>query len=586
MGKNFIKKIKTNHKCKIKICLIITLFFFMFQIFTPKLSVEADEDKSTATTTENGVELTKSAKKVGENEYRITLKVDGDAPDPLPVDIALMLDVSDSMNDKIDAVKGAIANFCEELKKEIGVNIRLSVGSFSLTDIYETGEVDKAEKRVDDEYIDGKYIGDIHKATNLGDSMQITPGFMSIDDVKNNYLSKVTLGTKASGTNTQAGIWRLGDMLGALDSTHKRYAILFTDGLPTAASGMNCKGDMALDKYFKAAKTEYESVSTNVNKFYSAGIFTGLEDDAVERGKEFLSEIQNVVNAERYKQEYFSEDVGAANKIFEEISDSIINDSEKAITRNSIITDILDEHFILPSIDELELEGIDKSKVTIEGDRKISFDVGNITEEGKTISFKVKGRDPYYSQTDLPTNKEATINYNDSITSKSVTSKFGVPVIDIYPKLGEVCVEKKIDKTIKNDDKFTIVLQGDNGRYIVNLSKDESQTIDFYYRGIDTDISHFPGIDNNNPTKLDTNGFVIAGEYTVTEIVPMNYKKTKIEISSDKGVTFKELKEGEKFNLDYINPNINIRVTNELSNTSYWWDSKNIKNYFPRNKGI
>lgn len=580
MVKGFIKSLKNLSKNKVKVCLFAILFLFTFQMGIPKFSVNAEEKQSDTniTTVKSGdLTLIKQAEQVGANEYKITFKVNGKSPEPPTVDIALMIDVSKSMEDKIDYIKNSINEFCDLFNKENNrIKVNVALGTFSLTSKEEWGVVDPEEVTIFDRYdiFSQKYKGYIHKASNLGDSKDISNGFKSLETIKalinaKDSDSKIVIN---GGTNTQAGIWRLGEMIKSSDLTHKRYAVLFTDGLPTASSGNNCKGAYDLDKYYTAAENEYKNVVSKFNKFYSAGIFTNLSSSEVIKGKNFLSKIQNVCDGESYKKDYFSESAGSAKQIFKEIGESIIADAESIIAKNSIITDKLDNHFVMPSKENLKVTGISKDKVTVNENGSISFNIGDIVDPGIEISFIVTGKDPYYCGNSIPTNEKATIKYNPFNSTEEIEGEFGIPKVNIEPKTGIISFEKKINDVLDPKDNFTIVMEGNNKKIVENLYGNTKETINVYLRNEDTDISNHP--DNEM-------GFITAGEYTVTEIIPMNYKKVSMEISFDNGLTYKTLGEGEKFIIDYQNPNVSIRVNNEVSNRAYWWDKENIYNVLP-----
>ena len=215
MVNGFIKNLKKLSKNKVKVCLFAILFLFTFQMGIPKLYVKAEENVSAPniTTVKSGdLTLIKQAEQVGANEYKITFKVNGKSPEPPTVDIALMIDVSKSMEDKIDYIKNAINEFCDLFNKENNrIKVNVALGSFSLTSKEEWGVVDPEEVTIFDRYdiFSQKYKGYIHKASNLGDSKDISNGFKSLETIKalinaKDSDSKIVIN---GGTNTQAGIW-------------------------------------------------------------------------------------------------------------------------------------------------------------------------------------------------------------------------------------------------------------------------------------------------------------------------------------------------------------------------------------------
>lgn len=340
-----VKRLKAiNMKKRIKSLLLVfvLLFTMTFNSYMPK----ADENKGTVTVTQgtaNGgnISVTKTAMKVVdvEDQYKITFDVKGKpgVPSKKEADIVIIVDTSGSMEDKINIVKKSVKSFCSTILDKSQADIKIGLVKFSCsksTDVYG----DKSDGQIACDF-----VGRGSKDTILN----------AIDNL-----------AAGSGTNTEAGINKAGEML--YDSASKRpnadkYVVLFTDGLPTASytshvyssfevervNGEYGKQEAFYDEYFKDAQKRYNELvggiqtlggigyydtgetysfwwelwkkykviarpaipetlpscpKGNINnvKFYSCGLFTDPKANETEMAIRFLSTIQNVMNRRDY----------------------------------------------------------------------------------------------------------------------------------------------------------------------------------------------------------------------------------------------------------------------------------------------
>lgn len=337
-----VKRLKAiNMKKRIKSLLLVfvLLFTMTFNSYMPK----ADENKGTVTVTQNtanggNISVTKTAMKVVdvEDQYKITFDVKGKPgiPDNKKADIVIIVDTSGSMNDKIDTVKKSVKTFCNTILDKSQADIKIGLVKFSCsknTDVYG----DKSDGQIACDFVNRE-----NKNTILN----------AIDNLK-----------AGSGTDTEAGINKAGEMLYA--STSKRpdadkYVVLFTDGLPTASytshvyssfevekvNGDYVKQEAFYDEYFKDAQKKYNELVGGIQtlggigyydtgktysdwwnkykiiarpatpetlpscpkgnisniKFYSCGLFTNPKANETEMAISFLSTIQNVMSRGDY----------------------------------------------------------------------------------------------------------------------------------------------------------------------------------------------------------------------------------------------------------------------------------------------
>lgn len=548
------------------------------------------------------VKLKKTAEVIGNDQYKITFNITGKPkPSVKPqADIVLAIDRSGSMDDKISTIKSAAKTFCNNILGRTDADVKISIVTFS-----RSGNSDRIGGNSIDSWVN----------TNP----QFTSSSYTIESTINNI-------KEGGGTNTQAGIWRVGQLLNASKNSRpnaSRYVVFFTDGLPTVSNGTKYS-DTSYDRFFKDAQKEYnsiigglsqvggigasknqngwdnkmETVDPNLNaphkdaKFYSVGMFSGsYKPSTTSKEVKFLSTIQNVMPSTTtnfltsFRDKYITNNTTDIANIFKNISDEIKSDINNLIAVDAKLDDTVTDFFTIPTgldLQDLVVEGISKDNISVNGN-KISFNIGKITEKGATISFIVKAKDPYYSNNQVPTNDgDAVLTFKDPIDGSDRSEKVKTPKVNIAPKTGSITIQKVVTGTDKKD-KFPVYITRKNSetgtlndkaeRYGIELVGNSTKVMDFYLRGNVTDISQ---ITNANDM---TKNYLTAGKFTASEIVPMDYQNQSMEYSYDNN-TWETLNTDTEFNIDKDHPNVYIRVTNKLINDSYWRDRSDKTNTF------
>lgn len=348
-------------------------------------------------------------------------------------------------------------------------------------------------------------------------------------------------------------------------------------------------------------ESKYEPVKDV--KFYTIGLFSkksiyydisGKQNPEEGEAKciEFLSTIQNVVpirtirdlegnitnisehneDLKKYKDKYYTEDAKKIPEIFENVFNEVEEKFNDKLIKESVITDQLSKYFEFPKLDSgevdyesMQITGIDKNKVKIDGD-KITFNTGDIGEEGITISFIVKCTDEYLSGKEIPTNTKANIEGKHPIDQSVMDKEFPIPKIEIPPKTGTLTIEKEI---ADSDESFSILLKGKDGigDYGFELKANTSKTMNFYLKDKNTPIDH--------DTDKNIN-YLTIGNYEVQEVVPIYNEQVSVLVKYSNDSEWKPLNEPIKINKD--SNNIYIKVVNKKVSEKTWWDKANVSN--------
>jgi len=595
MDSKRIKKLRMLFKSRKKLLTLAILGVFIIQIgYSILLKDSSSASSKNILAESSGLNISKTATRIGEtDEYEIKFDITGH-PEQLPkvkADIVIMVDESGSMNDKLPTVKSSIIKFCNDV---VGTNadVKIAIGGFS-----------SARKMYDGDNLLGNNETNSRVICNFESNLTTLSG--AINGMTN----------KDFATNTEAGIYRAGKILDEGGRTGaKKYVIFFTDGLPTYSNNQKCSTNY-YDKFFKAAQIQYnnifglkniivngkvavggigdQSVKENITpnasarhgdaKFYTIGVITTSNTSVNDRAKKFLYTIQNVTTKSQddYVSKFYGNYTNIITTVFNNISETIKTEINKNIALNSVIKDTVSEEFTIPALADLVVTGIDKSKVTLTANNGITFDMGNIGENGVAFSFRVKAADPYFSGNEIETNDIATIDYNDPLDpdGQKKNKTFNIPTVNITPKSGIVKIQKVVgdgtDSTIK--DAFSVVMNrdGGNGSYGFNQIGNSTGTISFYMKNINTNITK----------NLDmTKNYLNVGEYSIDEIVPIYYQLKDIKVDYNDGKGFIDLKTGNKITIDKDHKDITIRVTNSKVDGPYWWDKEDISNVFSYTK--
>lgn len=545
-------------------------------------SIIKNENKANnSTTTSSGVTINKTAELVDDETVKITLTAEGEVTrtDAKNADIVMVIDKSGSMNDKLDKIKEAATNFTNNiLSNTQGSDVRIAIVTY---DYY------------------GKYNG------YQGQGSYLNLGFSSSKDDINTAINAITA---EGGTNTQAGIRRAAETLKEARTDAKKYVVFFTDGLPTQSyydnNTINGNGTRVDSKYMEDAQKEYNKYFTSWNKtsssviypdtkFYSVGVFTNASDNEKKQAVDFLKTIQNVIEPEKFGEKYYTQDLSNdnINSIFTDISKDIKDNINNTVATNVTINDIVTDYFniINGSWKVTDLKGnVINTQPEVTGNN-ITFKIGNISvsqgesKGGVIVTFNAKVKDAYFGGKNIDTNVSANITYNDG-----QKQEFNIPNVDIPLKQGTIKIKKEIvekgllrgwnkvsDDEVNKDDKFSISVVG-NEKYTVNLTENSEETLNFYLKGENTDIS------KNDDTSL---GYLTVGQYKIEELLPMNYEQVGVYVETGgKIVKLEDWKNYDKetktFTIDKDNNDITIIVRNTLVNKGYWFDKADVENQF------
>ncbi|MGL4773488.1 MAG: vWA domain-containing protein [Clostridium sp.] len=235
---------------------------------------------------------------------------------------------------------------------------------------------------------------------------------------------------------------------------------------------------------------------------------------------------------------------------------------------------------------------LDKINSNINGNI-ISWEGVEVPQEGISIKFRIKVKNDYYGGLEVSTNTTASFEYTDYKGDK-VTKLFPVPQVNIPFIRGVITIEKEIVEKDSNGNwvtsigsnnkKFSISVVGEE-KYTIDLEGNEKQSMCYYLRDKDTDISSNYNMYFN---------YITAGTFDIEEIIPMNYEQVQIWINpsgneGDPWVKLEDfLKDSANINsgrvkngklvIDKVHPNLNIKVSNTLVNKSYWIDDSQVPN--------
>ncbi|MGG7177878.1 VWA domain-containing protein [Clostridium paraputrificum] len=483
--------------------------------------------------------LNKTATKVGDNEFRIDLTVNGNSNEEIQMkDIIIVMDVSSSMDstngNSIEVLKKAVNKFSEDMLLKNGT--RISIIQFSGPTLYNA-----VGKEPDAQIITA---GNKGFETNIG-------------NIKNVVNQTVPTGS----TNTQAALKKVNTQLTesrANNPTASKYVIFFTDGLPTVALNKKVvsEADETLVKqYIDISKREYQYMDKDDVKFISIGLFRNITDESLKwqegAANDLLGNIQN-------QGKYMIKTDVEIQPIYDKIMEEIAHDS--SIAKNVTLTDIVSSNF---EIVENSNEPKNLIPIVDKENNKITWTIDKIDKEGIKVSFIIKSIDEYYASDYEETNIEGKIKYTDPNENKVKEERFPIPYVVLEPIKGSISIIKEIDNNNMvppNNDLFTIGVKGGKNQeeYNFNVKGNSTTKVDFTLKDIDT-------------TNLIYSNYVTIGEYKVAEVVPMNYKLKEVYINGIKSDSL-------KFTIDKKNPNITIKIINKYDNDQYFTDKADKSN--------
>lgn len=401
---------------------------------------------------------------------------------------------------------------------------------------------------------------------------------------KDDIFSKIQ-GIKANGwTNTEAAINKIANMIGNESNV---YVVLLSDGMPKIDDKEEESEEKAIIAYNDhfSKPGDIGASGPKSSKFYSVGLFTGgsANDSAVQ----FMYQIQNAIkddtnNKINYKNKYFTSDVNAVNTIFNEISNDIKGSITDSLATDAVLSDEISAEFEYVQGQEPSVTTVVNSETvklikgtdytfTVNEKNKIVFNFPKIPVCGVKVTFKIKPSNDYFGTYDEAIEgSKGTVETNEkaSLTTEEFPIKeFESPKVEIPYKKGTIKVTKKIDgEALSSNDRFIIGFDGPS-KCNVEINGAGETTLDFYLRDGKTDIT------NNKHYGLN---YMLAGAYTVEELVPMNYSN---DVNVEVRVNGTDIS-GKKFTLDKNNDKIEIIVTNKVANRGFLNDRSDKSNIF------
>ncbi|EGT3601076.1 vWA domain-containing protein [Clostridium perfringens] len=523
--------------------------------------------------TKSKVNLLKTATDLGNGEYEISLKMKGNKRSIVkPVDIIMVIDKSGSMKKEMPVLKSSVGSFLDNIQNSFGDNAKVSVITFS------------GNENIKWSYYYGEYV-----AKGLDSDAQLLCNFNSnYSEIKN----KVDELQANGGTDTEAALKLAYEQLNKIPADHKKYIVLFTDGIPIQLLDEEIPYSNYYVKNVIIPETEFYFDSmgfrdkSEVN-FYSIGMFSKkMNPERRDEGKEFIDYINN-------SGAYFITDNSQnLNSVYNDIAKNIID--ENKIMEDAKLTDVIPKNFEVVEnaygegktsiVNELNSDGkinnqkllkVAQPKITkSDSGEELLWSLGTVNYSGIDVRFKIKLKDSYFGGKDIPTNTKANVNFYDPLDSNKnrISEKFNIPKIDIPYKEGTINLSKELvnenGKPIDDckDETFTVCLDGGNkGKYYMKISPNgKSALMKFFIRDTKTDISNNKDLSKN---------YLIAGEYKITEIGALNNNLISIKVNG------KELnKNNATFTLDKDNNNINIVIKNLKNKNSGFYDHDKIEN--------
>ncbi len=314
-------------------------------------------------------------------------------------------------------------------------------------------------------------------------------------DFDNKGFDNVNYPDPDGGTDLGAAIQKADQMLAEKkrsDANAKLYMVILSDGYPEGQT------------------VNHTTAANHAKNVTGVEIFT-IGYDTDEDTQELLQSVATDKN------HYSNADGNDVAQKFTDIAGSI--EISVPAGRNATITDTIADGFTY-------VEG-SGNNATVEG-KKVSFDVDKITEEGETVSFKIK-IDKDLPTDWYPTNDKADITYtdtSDATVTKTITSS------------AEVYLEQATYKYKVNYYKDSV-----NGT-LLGTSEDEAVK-NAKINASDIDINKYKPTGYGNGT-IDTDmPYTMTGEDDVINVV---YKKR-----NDLSYTVEYYKDGEKISKDVDN---------------------------------
>ncbi|MGL5087272.1 MAG: vWA domain-containing protein, partial [Clostridium sp.] len=245
--------------------------------------------------------LSKTATKTGDREFKIDLEVNGEGyENKKGIDIIIVMDSSGSMaNNPMVVLKNAVKNFSNEM---------LSRGDTRISIINFNGSTN------------------LNSSGNANDAKIITAGLNGFENSITNINTVVDSVEAEGSTNTQAAIRRINSQL--VESKRSkpnssRYVVFFTDGLPTTAIGKEVveeKNEAKVNSYILETQKEYNNINKAGVKFISIGLFRNITDESLRWQENAANDLLNgIQNSGKYMINTEAEIEAIYDKIKQEI---------------------------------------------------------------------------------------------------------------------------------------------------------------------------------------------------------------------------------------------------------------------------
>ena len=342
------------------------------------------DNKDTAKN-ETGVVAQKTAASNDDGTYRVTLSVKGNQETStgtknLPADIVLVVDTSTSMKDwvdwvdwkvttRLDVAKSAAANFVSDLLSASD-QIRIGLCDFSGSNRTEVSLTDDKTALIND-------VNGLHTPSGLGDGTDYTLGLTTAEKI-----------------------------LETSSSDRQKYIVFLSDGEPTYGNGV--------DKANNLKKNDVTIMTVGV--------------DVGHGGTRALKDISSKdSNGDYYfwKASTSGTDEDALSTILSLIQEKI--ESTIYSGTNAVMTDVINtDDFTL-------VDGTITGGASLGDDGKtLTWTIGNIGSEEKTVTFNVQPKEGHYGQ--LYTNENVSLEFYSTTLNEKVTftkGAIGDPYITI-----------------------------------------------------------------------------------------------------------------------------------------------------------
>ena len=370
-----------------------------------------------------GVTANKTVRPNEDGTYTVTLSVEGYTQDSsttqdLPADIVLVVDTSTSMNDKVGSKKCGCTEFTEHTNRwevtyytcnacgeeywyqpdscthEIRIN-RLDVAK-DAAKTFVNGLLDSSNAVRIGLY---DFSGTNRTDVDLTNSRQTL-----IDEIEGLHMP----GGGGDGTDYGVGLGGASDILENSSKDRQKFVVFLSDGEPTYGDGES-----------EAAALKQDGVT-----IFTVGIDIGSEYGNAAQALKKISSEDKEGNKYFYKASSDGDSGNALSDILEQIKEtipSLINAG-----KNAVMTDVINtESFELVD----SVEGLNHSNGTL------TWNIGNITGEEKTVSFTIKPKADNIATGAVHTNSDVTLSFDSTKTETKVTfneGAIGDPTVDLY----------------------------------------------------------------------------------------------------------------------------------------------------------